>query len=333
MSANLEYRNGQYSFAFTGPRTAIWHRTGNQLPNDATRDQWLDAAGFRYTVLKSPAFAQFKGEMVPADWVFLQREDNGHIFASAKPEYQLDNLQPANVFDFFDRYILLCPGFSMCRAGVLGNGGRLWAQARYDKDLTIADERVVPHLLLSTSYDLSASTTAQGTTVSVVCQNTLAAAHSDKRAMIKVTHRSKFNPDAVIEELAGIMKGFETFKAMGEQLAMHAMSVETVGRFFAKLLGANLDKPDEVSARKANQLQTLAAAYNQSKEERNTHADNAWLALQAVTRYCDHDRNSRGQNGNAEMARFDSATFGSGNQLKRDAVQLLTQNAQIKLYA
>lgn len=324
MSHGLEFRNGSYSFAFIGDVSEIWHSLGQQLPIGVSKEKFKEAAGFTFKVRKVPAYACIEtGHYKNADWIFLVREDNGYIYCPAKPTYQLDGVQPDDIFEnMWERCELSDGMLRMDRAGVLGHGEILWSQASYRDNLTVAGETIIPRLLSSTSYDLSQATTDQLTTEAVVCKNTLAGAHSDTSAQIKTRHRTKYNKDKVMDQVVKLGQNIGRFKRLGDELARQQMSIDTVGKFFAKLLEANLDKPKEISSRKSNQLAALAQAYDISKRERNTNEDNAWLALQAVTRYCDHVRGTRGGD-NEDVARFQSSTFGSGNALKGEAMALL----------
>ena len=77
-----------------------------------------------------------------------------------------------------------------------------------------------------------------------------------------------------------------------------------------------------------NQFSALSQAYTTTKRERNTKADDdVWSALQAVTRYVDHERSVRNVNqddaNDVTVGRFAAATFGTGNDLKGNAFNML----------
>lgn len=335
MSHALEFVNGQYSFAFVGDRTEIWHRLGQELPADATRDQWIAASGFGYHVEKVPALAALTGPMfdhIPAEkrfaetsQRFLVRQDNGTVLGFASDAYQV--VQPADVFDWFERYITIDDRFHLDAAGVLHSGEKLWATARFNGGIDVAGERHVPRLLMSTSFDQSQPTRNEATMTRVVCRNTLRAAHMSAKAVVKTKHNARFRGDAVAKELAQIAQSFAEFKVMGDALAMVEMSRESVADFFKDVLEIPRDaRRDQVSTRKLNQADDLYRALGVTKRERNSDRIDAWSALQAVTRYVDHDRSVRGSDGTADglvAARFDAGTWGSGDALKGKAMELL----------
>jgi hypothetical protein len=108
---------------------------------------------------------------------------------------------------------------------------------------------------------------------------------------------------------------------MGDAMAQQSMTRESVQSFFATLLGVAPDA-SEISTRTKNIASDLASSYRRTQHERNSSRDDVWTALQAVTRYVDHDRSVRNAP-NEVVGRFDSGTFGSGDQMKGKAMELL----------
>jgi phage/plasmid-like protein (TIGR03299 family) len=331
MSHNIENRNGVYSFAFTGERSEIWHRLGTELDAGAGRQEWLDAAGLTYRVEKVPAIASLNSpdfdhiapekRFVETDKRFLARQDNGHVLGIAGDGYQV--VQPVDVWEWFEQYITVDDRFHIDAAGVLGSGERLWITARFNGSLDVAGDRHVPRLLMSTSFDASQATRNEATMTRVVCQNTLRAAHMNAKALIKTRHNTRFDGKAVHDELGQIAQSFVEFKAIGDAMAQTAMTQKSVETFFATLLGIPADaKASDISTRTRNIALDLGASYRKTQSERNTRDNDAWSALQAVTRYVDHDRTVRNAP-NETVGRFDSGTFGSGDAMKGKAMSLL----------
>lgn len=331
MAHNLEMNNGVYSFAFTGERSEIWHRLGQELDATAGRDEWLEAAGMTYRVEKVPAIASLNSDafnhlapenrFVETDKKFLARQDNGHVLGIAGEGYQV--VQPADVWDWFEQYITVDERFHIDAAGVLGSGERLWMTARFNGSLEVAGDRHIPRLLMSTSFDASQATRNEATMTRAVCANTLRLAHSTAKALIKTRHNTRFNGEQVHKELAQIATSFAEFKAMGDAMAQSAMTGQQVQSFFATLLGVPVDaKPADISTRTKNIAQDLASSYRRTQRERNTQRNDVWTALQSVTRYVDHDRTVRNAP-NETVGRFDSGTFGSGDAMKGKAMELL----------
>ena len=331
MTHDIENKNGVYSFAFTGERSEIWHRLGQELDASATRDEWLKAAGLTYRVEKVPAIASLNSadfdhiapedRFVETDKKFLARQDNGHILGIAGDGYQV--VQPVDVWDWFENYITVDDRFHIDAAGVLGSGERLWITARFNGSLEVAGDRHLARLLMSTSFDASQATRNEATLTRVICRNTLRAAHMSAKAMVKTRHNTRFNGAQVAKELGQIAQSFAEFKAMGDAMAQSSMTRDGVQSFFATLLGVDPNaKAADISTRTKNIAQDLASSYRRTQSERNSNRDDVWTALQAVTRYVDHDRSVRNA-ANETVGRFDSGTFGSGDAMKGKAMELL----------
>jgi phage/plasmid-like protein (TIGR03299 family) len=336
MAHELENKDGRYSFAFTGDRSNIWHQLGQELPADASRAEWIDASGFNYSVSKVPAVAALKGpefDHLPqeklfqeTDQRFIVRSDTGHVLGFASDGYQI--VQPAAIWDWFENYITVDERFHIDAAGVLKSGEKLWMTARFNGDVDVAGDSHKARLLMSTSFDCSQPTINQATMTRVVCANTMRMAHSDARAAIRTRHSTKFDGKAVARELAQIAQSFANYKVMGDAMAQVEMTGVMVGDFFKKLLDIdNVDK-DKVSTRTRHIFEDLKSAYWKTQEERNTKRHDAWSALQAVTRYVDHDRTVRNADHDI-VGRFDSGLWGSGDAMKGKALDILKELANV----
>jgi len=101
------------------------------------------------------------------------------------------------------------------------------------------------------------------------------------------------------------------------------MSAQQISEFFKTILEIPFDaKKDDISSRKYNQFLELGQAYSTSVRE-GAEKNSVWAALQAVTRYADHDRSVQKGSQREDVARFNSAQFGTGDAIKGKAMQLL----------
>jgi phage/plasmid-like protein (TIGR03299 family) len=274
-----------------------------------------------------PAYADVSEDatitkMVPVPGqVFITRSDTHGVLGYASDGYQ--TVQPIDVLNWFQQYIGVDERFQLDVAGSLDGGKRIWATATFNGDLEVAGDRHTARLLMTTSFDCTQATNNLGTMTRGVCDNTVSAALAYAKAIVRTSHRSRFNPAQVGSELADIAQGFAEYKKIGDAMAQVTLTKEEVSAFFKSCLDIPLEaKQEELSTRKLNQFTSLVDALKTTKRERNTDQLDAWAALNAITRYVDHDRSSRGGD-NAGVARFASSQFGSGAALKGKAWDLL----------
>jgi phage/plasmid-like protein (TIGR03299 family) len=331
MAHNIDMSNGRANMAFLGDRADIWHRLGQGMLPGQSIQEWSKAAGLDWTAIKVPALAMLAGpqwdHIEPAKRFMevegqrhVVRSDTGRPLGYVSDQYQ--PVQPVEVLEWFQQYIGVDDRFALDVAGSLKNGEIIWATASFRDSLNIVGEEHKARLLMTTTFDGSGATINKATMTRVVCNNTLDAALSDKKATIRTRHNTKFNADRVGRELATIAAGFEHYKAMAEGMVAVQQSQADVSNFFKAMLDIPFDaKQDDISGRKMNQFRALGLAYKETVME-GTQAGTAWTALNAITRWIDHDRSTRGGDNKIE-AQVLSANFGSGAQLKAKAVELL----------
>ena len=321
MSHDLDMTNNRANVAFLGSRNDIWHRMGQEMLEGESVDSWAAKAGLNWHCIKVPAYADVSRLGLGSDAYrrvddrfFTCRSDNGFPLGYVSDRWEA--VQPMDVLNWFERYINVDERFELDVAGSLDGGRTIWATARFREALSVAGDKHDANVLMSTTFDGSGSTINQGTMIRTVCRNTLRASLSDKRAVIRTRHNTAFNPKRVAEELATIAQSFQAYKAMGDALAQANMTHQEIHEYFLTLLDVPKDaKRDDMSSRKVNQYSAMAKAYQTTVAE---GATGAWAALNAITRYVDHDRT----NGTDERV-LASSQFGSGDALKAQAVELL----------
>jgi phage/plasmid-like protein (TIGR03299 family) len=337
MAHNLDMTGGRANIAFLGSRNDVWHKMGEEMLPGQSKEEWRKRSGLGFEAVKVPAIAALEGprfdhidatrRFLPvADRSFIVRSDTGGVLGYVSGEgesqgYQI--VQPADVLDWFERYIAVDDRFALDVAGSLDGGRRIWATAIYRDGIDVAGEKHSARVLMSTTYDSTGATINQCTTTRVVCSNTLRMAHADGRAVIKTRHSTRFDAARVGKELAQLAQGFATYKVIGDALASVEMSAQQVSEFFKTCLEIPFNaKPDDISSRKFNQFKDLSRCYKTSVTE-GAAANTPWAALQAITRYVDHDRSVQTGDMTESVARFRSAQFGSGDALKGKAMGLL----------
>ena len=224
-------------------------------------------------------------------------------------------VQPEEVLHFYQD-LVSAGGFELETAGVLKGGKKLWALARTGQETLIkGGDRVKAYLLLATSCDGTLCTTAQFTSVRVVCNNTLQMAVADNSGAVKVPHSTKFDPQAVKEALGIGLSAWDGFIANIKDLANRPVSGVEATQFFGDVLDEPvLDLEGGPTSKAMQQLTTLYSGAGMGSLLPGARGT-AWGLLNAVTEFVDHQRRARNQD-----YRLDSAWFGQGAQLKTKAL-------------
>lgn len=331
MSHELDFTKGVAAIAYTGETP--WHGYGHRLDPEQPLEEWIRHAGMDYTVEQSPvyvnSFMKFDNDQVIKtgtlqDRIYsyrrvpgkkiLTRSDTGDILSLVTDRYKI--VQPKEVMEFF-RDLIEDMGFEMHTAGVLKDGNRVWALAKTGKDFNLNGDKVEGYLMLATSYDGKFSTTAQFTSIRVVCWNTLnwsLEAEDGNRGVVKIPHTSEFDANSVKAEL-GLLgdineKGWDQFQENVIKLADYKVTKRQAVDFFLELLGVD----EEASGRQLQSTKKLLAFYESGPgSQLITSHNTTWGLVNAVSYFTDHARRGRTDR------RFDSASFGTGAQLKAQA--------------
>jgi phage/plasmid-like protein (TIGR03299 family) len=211
----------------------------------------------------------------------------------------------------------------------LRDGKRIWALADCGDEFDVGNKGrdiVKRNILLSTSYDGSMATIVEPTTVRVVCQNTLgfAVGANGENAKVRISHHSEFDPSAIRADLLAaerdMASGWEEFKNRAKTLANRKVSMDEAVAFFVTMFG----KPDEdgnVDIENKYTQRTLGNVIelyqNGQGQETLSAQGTAWGLVNTVTRWTDHERNSR-----TDAGRLNSAFFGDGADTKAQAVEV-----------
>lgn len=220
-----------------------------------------------------------------------------------------------------------CLAYQLETAGVLKGGRKLWALARTGQSVSLKGrDEVNGYLLLATACDGTLATTAQFTSVRVVCNNTLAIALGSSAGAVKVPHRSQFDPQAVKRQLGIAISSWDEFMVRMKALSERKVKHETAEAYFRRVL----TYPTTTDSGNAMTMTNERAikAVHELFAGRGKGADfasasgTAWGLVNAVTEYVDHQRRAR-----SDEHRLDAAWFGAGANLKQkaweEAIQLV----------
>lgn len=297
---------------------APWHGLGRKLAANQPIDTWKVDAGMDWTIDESEVrYTTGKNGvgMINAfpEQKVLYRSDTKAPLAVVSKRFQV--VQPSEILEFY-RDLTEVGGFELETAGVLRRGRKLWALARTGQSAVLRGrDRVDGYLLLATACDGTLATTAQFTSVRVVCNNTLAIALGDNNGAIKVPHRSQFNPDAVKRQLGIAVSSWDGFVTRMKALADRPVDPDVVERVLSRVLSYSIqdDSKPVVNERALAAAQALYSGGGKGATLASSRGT-AWGLLNSVTEFVDHHRRAR-----SDDHRRDAAWFGEGARIKQRA--------------
>lgn len=343
MAHELSFADGRAEMAFVGETP--WHGLGRQLTHGLSIDEWVKEAHMEWQIERSPVqfavgndnslsvsdpkFANFDVEDYPDKHV-LYRSDTRSPLSVVSKEYKV--VQPREVIEFY-RDLTETMNMSLETAGVLFGGRRVWALANTSRATVLAgNDKVTGYLLLTTSCDGTLATTAQFTSIRVVCNNTLSIAVRDNNERIKVPHSRVFNPYDVKKQLGLIDEGWAKFKdqitMLSETVAPRDKAVEYLVRIFGDLDVTDSDDMELIIANQSPAVSQRCASmwelFTKTGMGHDLEAANGtwWGLLNAVTESIDHHTGHRSVD-----ARLNSAWYGIGNSIKKNAFELALEMA------
>ena len=304
------------TMAFTRERP--WHGLGNKLATQQPIDVWKTEAGMDWNIEESEVRYIIGSNNVGVISAFpenkvLYRSDTKAALAVVSKRFQV--VQPGEVLEFY-RDLTATSGFELETAGVLREGRKFWALARTGQSTTLKGrDKVDGYLLLATSCDGTLATTAQFTSVRVVCNNTLSIALGNASSAIKVPHRSRFDPDVVKRQLGIATSSWDGFVARMKALVERPVDPDSVDGLLRRVLtyAAPGGKNAVVNEQALTTVRSLYEGGGKGALLASSR-DTAWGLLNSVTEYVDHHRRAR-----SDGHRRDAAWFGQGAQIKQRA--------------
>jgi phage/plasmid-like protein (TIGR03299 family) len=284
---------GKASMAYVNDEP--WHGLGQKLTEGASLETWSHEAGLDYAIQDSPVF--FHGldgsKQIFDNKKALYRNDTGAALGMVSDRYRV--VQPVEVLEFF-RDLTEAGGYQLETAGSMFGGAQYWALAKTGHSAHIggkkAKDDINGYLLLATGCDGKLATTAQFTSIRVVCNNTLTAAlrgqNKKDNSQVKVTHRSQFDASKVKQEL-GLDTIWNDFIHGVEQLADTPIKDEQALQFIVSLVG----DPEKDFAQQQEKAKDVATVWQLYKgkgrgSELATSANTAWGLVNAITEHVDH---------------------------------------------
>ena len=298
-----------------------WHGLGHQLAPNQPLEVWAERAGMNWRIEAADVRFDARGGdldvyRVYPDQKVLYRSDTKTPLAIVSKRYQV--VQPVEILEFY-RDLTNIGGLELETAGVLKEGRKFWALARTGQTASLKGrDQVNGYLLLATACDGTLATTAQFTSVRVVCNNTLAIALANGAGAVKVPHRRQFDAQAVKRQLGIAIASWDDFMMQMKTLSECRVNARTTEAFLQRVLTYPASTVADrgataVNERAAKSVRELFGGRGRGSSLTSA-TGTAWGLVNSVTEFVDHHRRAR-----SDDHRLDAAWFGQGAALKQKA--------------
>lgn len=296
-----------------------WHGLGNQLTSKQPIEVWAQQSGISFDIKETPVrFMTESAGSLGAIMSFpeqkvLFRSDTNAPLSVVSQRYQV--VQPREILEFY-RDLTEISGFELETAGILKGGRKIWALAKTNQSATLkGNDTINGYLLLATACDGTLATTAQFTSIRVVCNNTLAVALANGSGAVKVPHSTSFDPQAVKKQLGISIPAWDAFMYRMKTLSERKVkSHEAMNYFLRVFTDPTTTATGLTNERAMKKVQALYDGHGKGAELASSRGT-AFGLLNSVTEYVDHERRARSVD-----HRLESAWFGAGAALKQKAL-------------
>lgn len=296
-----------------------WHGLGNQLSTNQSIEVWAQQSGINFEIKETPV--RFMTESVGSlgaimsfpEQKVLYRSDTKAALSVVSNRYQV--VQPKEILEFY-RDLTEISGYQLETAGVLKGGRKVWALAKTNQSSTLkGNDTINGYILLATACDGSLATTAQFTSVRVVCNNTLTIALANGNGAVKVPHNTSFDPQAVKQKLGISVSSFDSFMYQMKMLSERKVKNHEAMNYFLRVFN-DQSNPSATLINKRAMVKVQALFEGNGKgADLASSKGTAFGLLNAMTEYVDHARRARSVD-----HRLESAWFGAGATLKQKAL-------------
>ncbi|MDC4599644.1 DUF932 domain-containing protein [Acinetobacter baumannii] len=332
------------TMAFVGQTP--WHGLGNQLSQNQPIEIWAQQAGMDWRIESSNVSYMAKNErgqnilMPYEEQRVLYRSDTHAPLSVVSQRYQ--EVQPKEILEFY-RDLTEQSGFELETAGVLKGGRKFWALARTGQSAALKSKDVSNgYILLATACDGTLATTAQFTSIRVVCSNTLAIAlrgQNSSAGVVKVPHSTKFDADKIKQQLGISVRVWDEHMYEMKQLTQRKVTRQEAAAYFEAvfnnttmstidqeesiiqyyLKAASMDKKSNSKSEPNGRAMSKAMEMFNGQgrgAELSSAKDTAYGLLCSITEFVDHERRAMSRD-----HRLNSAWFGAGANLKQHGLE------------
>ncbi|MCF8999840.1 DUF932 domain-containing protein [Acinetobacter nectaris] len=322
-----------------------WHGLGEQLLPKQPIEVWAKQAGMDWRIESSNVsyFAQNdKAQQIILPYEeqrVLYRSDTHAPLSVVSQRYK--EVQPLEILEFY-RDLTEQSGFELETAGVLKGGKKFWALARTGQSSALKGKDVSNgYILLATACDGTLATTAQFTSIRVVCNNTLAIAlkgATTNAGVVKVPHSTHFDAEKVKQQLGISVRAWDDHMYEMKQLSQRKVTQQEASNYLnAVFNNTSMVSPEDNLIQFYRHVAEQNQASQEVKAEPNGRAmskamemfngqgrgatlssakDTAYGLLCSMTEFVDHERRAMSND-----HRLDSAWFGAGANIKQRALE------------
>ncbi|HEM6824594.1 TPA: DUF932 domain-containing protein [Acinetobacter baumannii] len=333
------------TMAFVGDTP--WHGLGNPLSPNQPIEVWAQQAGMDWRIESSNVSYMAKNErgqnilMPYEEQRVLYRSDTHAPLSVVSQRFQ--EVQPQEILEFY-RDLTEQSGFELETAGVLKGGRKFWALARTGQSTALKGKDVSNgYILLATACDGTLATTAQFTSIRVVCNNTLAIAlkgQNSNAGVVKVPHSTKFDAEKIKQQLGISVRAWDEHMYEMKQLSQRKVTQSEAAAYFDAVFNnttMSIAEQDDNIIQFYRDVATQAQANSKEKPEPNAKSmskamemfngqgrgaslssakDTAYGLLCSMTEFIDHERRAMSID-----HRLDSAWFGAGAMMKQRGLE------------
>lgn len=295
-----------------------WHGLGQKLASQQPMEVWARQAGLDFQIKETPV--RYMTESVGSLGAIMSYPENKVLFRSdtnaplsvVSQRYKV--VQPQEILEFY-RDLTEISGYELETAGVLKGGKTIWALARTGQSSTLKGNDVTnAYVLLATGCDGTLATTAQFTSIRVVCNNTLAVALAGSAGAVKVRHSTTFNPAAVKAQLGISVSTWDSFMYQMKSLSDRKVKSTEAFNYFLRVFSDQNIPAGLTNERAMTKAMSLYEGQGRGAELASSKGT-AFGLLNSVTEFVDHERRARSTD-----HRLDSAWFGQGATLKQKSL-------------
>ncbi|MFV5613216.1 DUF932 domain-containing protein [Acinetobacter baumannii] len=331
------------TMAFVGDTP--WHGLGNPLSPNQPIEVWAQQAGMDWRIESSNVSYMAKNErgqnilMPYEEQRVLYRSDTHAPLSVVSQRFQ--EVQPQEILEFY-RDLTEQSGFELETAGVLKGGRKFWALARTGQSAALKGKDVSNgYILLATACDGTLATTAQFTSIRVVCNNTLAIAlkgQNSSAGVVKVPHSTKFDAEKIKQQLGISVRAWDEHMYEMKQLSQRKVTQSEAAAYFDAVFNnttmsiaeqddniiqfyrdvatqANSKEKPEPNAKSMSKAMEMFNGQGRGASL-SSAKDTAYGLLCSMTEFIDHERRAMSID-----HRLDSAWFGAGAMMKQRGLE------------